>query len=100
MQSIDSRNSTGTSAPSAYNSSTSDVDVSVLLLCSLIILVGFFGLVKSSRIFWRFIYAFDRVPQRRIPDTPLLSATELRKIEKIYVIVIHPDDKVQLGISS
>mgnify|MGYP006266642491 CR=1 FL=1 len=73
-----------------------EVNISVIILCCIIILCGFYVLIKTSRIFWHFIYLLDR-PRRR----PTIPATtiEITTVEKNYVIIIHPDDKVQLGIS-
>lgn len=72
----------------------SDINIAVLFLCSLVILCGFYAIVKSSRIFWTFINLMDRQPRRVvIPETPLMN------IEKTYIIIIHPDEKIELGIS-
>lgn len=75
-------------------SNDSELNIVVLFLCSLIILCGFYALVKSSRIFWTFIHLMDREPRRtKIPETHVMT------VEKTYIIIIHPDEKVQLGVS-
>lgn len=79
---------------SATTSNDSELNIVVLSLCSLIILCGFYALVKSSRIFWSFIHLMEGQPRRtQIPEPPLMT------IEKTYIIIIHPDEKVQLGVS-
>lgn len=71
---------------------TTDINIAILTICSIIILCGFYCLIKSSRIFLNLIQDEER-RNRRIPETPLMV------IEKIYIVVIHPDEKIQLGVS-